>query len=93
MPRMKRTKARTKRINMDLLSRFDTEDKKNYGTSIDYQFPRPTAMPVTFGKKSLQKEFRIKYAIQKRIGSKMNEANLKTWEDRNRANQNTKLNY
>lgn len=89
---MRRTMPRTKSMNMDLHSKFDAEDKKNYGISIDYQFPRPTAMPVTFGKKSLQKEFRIKHAIQKRIGER-NQPSLKTWEDRNRANQNTKLNY
>ena len=88
---MRRTMPRIKSMNMDLHSKFDAEDKKNYGISIDYQ-SKATAMPVTFGKKSLQKELRIKHAIQKRIGER-NQPSLKTWEDRNRANQNTKLNY
>lgn len=82
MPRMKRTKARTKRINMDLLSRFDTEDKKNYGLSTDYQ--------ITYAvmKDRLKNPLRpIKSTdVPKRTP-------LPVWEDRNRANQNTKLNY
>ena len=92
MARMKRTMPKIKSMNMDLHSKFDAEDKKNYGISIDYQFPRGTSMAVSFGKKSTQKEFRIKQALQKRIGIS-NQPSLKTWEDRNRANQNTKLNY
>jgi hypothetical protein len=48
--------------------------------------------PKNFGRTTPEKWFKAMKAMQKRLGNSQN-ANLKTWEDRNRANQNTKLNY
>ena len=48
--------------------------------------------PNNFGRTTYAKQFKAMKALQKRFGSSQ-DANLKTWEDRNRANQNTKLNY
>ena len=48
--------------------------------------------PNNFGRTITKKQFKARKALEKRFGNSQN-ANLKTWEDRNRANQNTKLNY
>ena len=72
--------ARFKRINSDLYNKFDNEDKKNYGISIDYQSSRKVA----------KKQFKAMQAMQNRFGRSQN-ANLKTWEDRNRAIRGSKL--
>ena len=48
--------------------------------------------PNKFGKTTPKKQYEAMKSLQKQFGSSQ-AANLKTWEDRNRANQNTKLNY
>ena len=72
--------AQLKRMRSDLYNKFDTEDKKNYGISIDYQSSRRVA----------KKQFKAMKAMQKSFGSLQN-ANIKTWEDRNRAIKGSKL--
>ncbi len=72
--------ARFKRMKSDLYNKFDAEDKKNYGISIDYQSSRKVA----------KKQLQAMKAMQKSFGSSQN-ANLKTWEDRNRAIKGSKL--
>nr|BAR14904.1 hypothetical protein [uncultured Mediterranean phage uvMED] len=46
--------------------------------------------PNNFGRTTPKKQFKALKAMQKRFGSSQN-ANLKTWEDRNRAIKGSKL--
>jgi len=46
--------------------------------------------PNNFDKKTPAKKFKLRQMYMKQL-SKATKANLKTWEDRNRANKGTKL--
>ena len=70
-----------KRMNMDLLSRFDTEDKKNYGLSIDYQITQAIM------KNRLKEPLK---PIKGTDGPKRTP--LPIWQDRDVSNRGTKLN-
>ena len=72
--------AQLKRMRSDLYNKFDTEDKKNYGISIDYQSSRRVT----------KKQFKARQGMLKSFGSSEN-ASIKTWEDRNRAIKGSKL--
>jgi len=72
--------AKLRRMSSDLYNKFDTEDKKNYGISIDYQSSR----------RVVKKQFQARKAMQKNFGSPQN-VNLRTWEDRNRDIKGSKL--
>ena len=51
--------------------------------------------PNNFGRKVSAKKHKVMIAFESQFNrvDRATKSNLKTWEDRNRANQNTKLNY
>jgi hypothetical protein len=93
MPRAKRNKPEVNKFNMGVYRKLDSSDAKAYADSYETLNKKSifSALKMALYKQSVM-EARQKFPKQGILFSPAVKPDIKTWEDRNRANQNTKLN-
>lgn len=93
MPRAKRNKPEVNKFNMGVYRKLDSSDAKAYADSYETLNKKSifSALKMALYKQSVM-EARQKLPKQGILFSPAVKPDIKTWEDRNRANQNTKLN-
>lgn len=90
MPRAKRIKPKVNKFNMGVYRKLDSSDAKAYADSYETLNKKSifSALKMALYKQSVME---ARQAFPKQ-GISFVKPDIKTWEDRNRANQNTKLN-
>jgi len=90
MPRAKRITPEVNKFNMGVYKKLDSSDAQAYATSYE-TLNKKSPFYGSLLKRYKQRVMEARQALPKQ-GISFVKPDIKTWEDRNRANQNTKLN-